>query len=119
MRGIATQETTDADNRVVPFRLGQSASRDGNFECARNTNENDVPFRSARAEQSVVSALKKTLGDERVEAGYDNRKPLTRRVKATLKCGDWRPGGTLKFYFCFRFSLRNSGSRLWICLIFP
>ena len=117
MRRIATQETTDADNRVVLFRLSQGASRDRNFERARNANKNDILFRSTRAEQSVVSALVKTLGDERVEARYDNRKPPPRRAKATLKCGDWRPGGTFKFYFCFRFSLRNSASQRSIGLL--
>jgi hypothetical protein len=99
---IAAQQTADADDRVVLFRFRQGASGDGNFECARNTNEGDVFFLSAGAEQPIVCALKKPLCNKGIEARDYKSKALTGRAQSAFNGRNRRFGKSFNLYFFFR-----------------
>src|SRR5271165_137613 len=76
VRRVATQQATDTNDCVVPFSFGKRTCGERNLEGTSNANQRDVLLLRARTQQSVVSALKKPLRNESVEARNDNSKPL-------------------------------------------
>ena len=102
MRRVAAQQAANTDDRVVFLRLGKRTGGQGNFKRSGDTDQHDVFFLRARAQQPVVGALEKSLRDERVEARDDKGKAPTRGAKTAVDGGDRRLGNTLDFYFFFR-----------------
>src|SRR5260370_8312133 len=102
MRLIAAEQEPEANDRIVLLGLREHAGGGWNFERSGNANQRDVFLLRARAQQSVVSALKKPFRDKGVEARDDNCKPTSRSAKPTLDSRDRRLSGKLDFYFFFR-----------------
>src|SRR5580698_5348173 len=102
MRSIAAQQAADAEDRIVLLRFGEHSSRRRNFECTGDADQRDVFFLGTGTQQSVVGALKKTFGDERVKARDDYRKAFSDSTETAFNC--WNPwlGRMLEFYFFFR-----------------
>ena len=82
--GIAAQQATQADNRVIPPSPGESAGGHRNFECAGHTNDFDIFALCPAAQQSVACASKQPLGNELVKPGDDNAKMFSRSVEISL-----------------------------------
>jgi hypothetical protein len=104
MGRIATQQAADAEDRVILFGFGESASSQGNLKGSGNTNQHNVFLLRPRAQKTIVGALPETLGDKSVEARDDNRKPLAGSAEAALDRRNRWLGGTFEFYFLFRIS---------------
>src|SRR5271165_5732392 len=84
VRRVATQQATDTNDCVVPFSFGKRTCGERNLEGTRNANQRDVLLLRARTQQSVVSALKKPLGDKGVESGDDDGEPPSSSAKPAL-----------------------------------
>ena len=87
--GVAAQEAAEADDRVKLFGFGQRARGGGNFEGAGNANNFDI-ISPSTARQAINCASKQSLGDECIEAGDHNRKPLARSAQIAFDRGNWR-----------------------------
>jgi len=107
VRRVPAQQTTDANNRVIFPSLGERASSQRNLKSPRHTNQRDIPFLRARAQQPVVSTQKKPLRDERIEACDNNSEPFSRSAKSAFDSRNSWLGRAFDFYFFFRFSLRS------------
>src|SRR5580658_1327259 len=99
VRRVAAQQTANANHRVVLFRLRERASGYGNLKCAGHANQRDILLVRSRAEQPVVCALKKPLGDEGIEARHNNRKPFSDSAEAAFDHWNDRLGRTFDFDF--------------------
>ena len=117
VRRVAAQQTTNTENRVVLPSFGKRARGQRDFECPGNSDQRDVFLLRARAQQSVVSALKETFRDEGVEARDDNSKPPSISAEAALDSRNRRLSNTFGFYLFFRAVLRASVSPWWILLL--
>src|ERR1700691_1623198 len=102
VRGVPTQQTANAEDRVVLFGLSQHPGHGRNLERTRRANQRNILFPGTRAQHSIVSALKKSLRNEGIEAGNNNRKPKSIRVKATVNRRNCWLGERVEFYFLFR-----------------
>src|ERR1700674_3783943 len=102
MRRVAADQATEANYRIVFSSFSKHASGGWNFESSGYADHRDVFLVRARAQQSVVSALKKPFGDEGVEARDDNCKTASRSAKPTLDGRNRRLRRALDFYFFFR-----------------
>jgi hypothetical protein len=119
MRRVAAQQTANTNNRIVFFRFGERARGDWNFECPGNSNKRYIFFLGPGPQQPIVRALKKSLGNKRIETRDDKSKPPARRAQAASNGRNRWLGRTFDFYFSSRFSLRNSASRRWIGFTSP
>src|SRR5208282_692585 len=102
MRRIAAQQTANANDGVVLPSLGQRSCRQRNLKSPRHANQRDIFLRRARAQQSIVSALKKAFRDEGIEPRNHDRKPLSHSAQATFDSTDRRFGKWFQLYFLFR-----------------
>jgi hypothetical protein len=68
VRGIAAQQATQANDRVVFLGLGKSASGGRNFECARNADDLNIFACRAAARQSIKRAAKQSFRNELVKS---------------------------------------------------
>jgi hypothetical protein len=91
---VPTNQTAEADNRIVFPGLGERASRRRNFECARNADDVDRFGFGPAAQQSVERTSKQSFRDELIKPRDDNGEPSSRSVQIAFKGLDlsWRRG---------------------------
>ena len=99
---LATEETADANDRVVFLRFGEHASGRRNLKGPRHSNQRDIFFLGARAQQSVVSTLKEPFRDEGIESRNDDGETLASSAQIALQRRNRRRRNLLKLYFFFR-----------------
>ena len=111
MGGIATDQTTEANDGIVFPGCGESASGRWNFECPGNADELDVFAGCSAAQQSVERTAKQPFRDELVKARDDNGKVLSGSAQIALNRLDLRLSGSLQRRIRFAVGLRESRLR--------
>src|SRR5229473_2171724 len=101
MRRVAADKAPKADDGVIFLGFGKSASGQGNFERSGYADQRDVFLPCARAQQSVVSALKEPFRNEGVEAGDNNSEPLSASAEAAFDRRNFCVGWSFEFYLYF------------------
>ena len=110
--GIAANQTSETDDRIVFFGLRQGTGGGRNFESSRHTNNRDVFLSGTQTNQAIVSAAQQSLGNKFVEPGDYDRKSLAGRAEMSRECGQLGKALVLLAYLfrklCLSDSLRRS-----------
>src|SRR3954463_2402423 len=95
MRRISTQKTADANDGIVGPGCGKCARRRGDFKRPWHSDHVNIFFLRSGAQQPVASTLQKPFSNERIKAGYNQRKALSGSVEISLKRRNRRRGHRL------------------------
>ena len=82
---IATQQASDADNRVMAFGFGKLSRNGRNLERSRHMNDGYVVWLGAALPKRLQCAVEQTLGDKRIEPADDQGKAFAARVELAFQ----------------------------------
>ena len=106
MRSLATDDRTDANDRIKLLRFGEPQSQQGNFKSAGDSEDIDLFLVHAQALESVERSLNQARADEVVPTTGDNRKTKSLTIKMSfVNCCLQERFGSLS---CRRFQLAES-----------
>src|SRR5580698_1963131 len=105
MRGVSTQQASQADNCIILPGLGEGTCDGWNLESAGNANNPNVFAVCAAAQKPVERAPQQAFGNELVEPGDDNTKASSGGAEIAFDRLDLYRGCRLIF---FVFLLRSS-----------
>lgn len=112
---VATEQTTETDDRIVFAGFRQSARGRGDFEAAGDTNDVQIFLVRAGSHESVPRTLQKAFGDKGIETGNHDREARARSIKLPFQGRNILLGQCLGLQF--RFFLRDSVSP-WRIFVF-
>src|SRR5579863_493527 len=102
VRRISTQQTSQANDRVIFLSQSQRPSRQRNLKSPRHAHHVNVLFSRSRLQQAVTSARQKPVRDERVKARHHDGKALPRAPKLALDGRNRRIANSLNSNLPFR-----------------